>query len=110
MPEVYNSQDSTIREADNGCKLYIIFYIVRLDNASKLFLFLVILFSNIVFILYWIYKMYEEIKNTMRTNLKQVYLYVCLCGNKKRLEDEITKRAIKDENDILKEEFDRRNA
>lgn len=81
---------------------------MRLDTGSKLFFFLVILLSNVVFMSYWAYKMYEEIKNTMRTNMKQVYLYVCLCGNKKRLEDEVTKRAIQDENDILKEEFDRR--
>jgi hypothetical protein len=31
-----------------------------------------------------------------------------LCGNKTKLEDEKKKRAIEDENDILKEEFDRR--
>ena len=84
--------------------------IVRLNTGSKFFFFLVILFSNIVFLLYWTFKMYEEIKNTMRTSLKQIYLYVCLCGNKKRLEDEIKKRVIQDENDIMKEEFDRRNA
>ena len=84
--------------------------IVRLNTGSKLFFFFVILFSNIVFLLYWAFKMYEEIKNTMRTSLKQIYLYVCLCGNKKRLEEEIKKRVIQDENDIMKEEFDRRNA
>ena len=87
--------------------LYLI-SLVRLDNGSKMFFFLVILFSNIFFLSFWLYKMYEEIKNTLRTNLQKVYLYLWLCGNKKRLEDEITRRAIQDENDILKEEFDRR--
>ena len=87
--------------------LYLI-SLVRLDNGSKMFFFLVILFSNILFLSFWLYKMYEEIKNTLRTNLQKVYLYLWLCGNKKRLENEITRRAIQDENDILKEEFDRR--
>ena len=107
MPEVYNSTDSSVKEADNGCKFrLIISCVVRLDTGSKFLFFFVILFSNIIFFLYWTYKMYEEIKNTMRTNLRQVYLCICLCGNKKRLEEEVKKRVIQDENDVLKEEFD----
>ena len=36
-----------------------------------------------------------------------MYLYLCLCGNKKRYEEEKRRREIEDENDILKEEFER---
>ena len=36
----------------------------------------------------------------------KIYLYLCLCGNKNKLEEEKRLRKIKDENDILKEEFD----
>ena len=38
--------------------------------------------------------------------MSKLYLYWCLCGNKNRLEKEKHERQIKDENDILKEEFD----
>ena len=36
----------------------------------------------------------------------KIYLYLCLCGNKKRYEEEKIRREIEDENDILKEEFE----
>ena len=52
--------------------------------------------------------MIEEIKNTMRTKMGKVYMYIFLWGNKKKFEEERIRRAIQDENDILKEEFDRR--
>ena len=39
----------------------------------------------------------------------KLYMIVFLCGNKKRFEEEKLRRIIQDENDILKEEFDRRN-
>ena len=38
----------------------------------------------------------------------KLYLYLCLCGNKMRYEDEKFQREIEDENEILKEEFERR--
>ena len=52
--------------------------------------------------------MIGEIKNTLRTKMGKLYLYLWLCGNKDKLEREKEYRAIQDENDILKEEFDRR--
>lgn len=44
----------------------------------------------------------------MRSKMGKMYLYVFLCGNKEKFEEEKRRRAIQDENDILKEEFDRR--
>ena len=35
-----------------------------------------------------------------------MYLYLCLCGNKTKYEEEKRRREIEDENDILKEEFE----
>ena len=52
--------------------------------------------------------MLGEIRNLMRNKMGKFYLYVFLCGNKQRFEEEKLKRAIQDENDILKEEFDLR--
>ena len=37
----------------------------------------------------------------------KMYLYICLCGNKRRFEKEKELRRIEDENDILREEFER---
>ena len=67
QPEIYNSTEDSISSADNG---------LRLNPSSKMFLFLVILISNLLFFAYWAYKMLGEIKNTLRTKFKKVYLYV----------------------------------
>ena len=70
--------------------------------------FLVILFSNILFLVYWSYKITGEIRNTLRTKSEKVYLYLWIWGNEKRLKEEKLNRIIQDEKDVLKEEFDRR--
>lgn len=49
--------------------------------------------------------MLKEVENTLRAKFEKVYLCICLCGNKEKLEREKLKRKIEDENDILKEEF-----
>lgn len=54
--------------------------------------------------------MFDEITNTLRINMGRFYLFICLCGNEKKFEDEKARREIQDENDILKEEFDRRKS
>ena len=51
--------------------------------------------------------MIGEIKNTLRTKMGKMYLYICLCGNIRRFEKEKELRRIEDENDILREEFER---
>ena len=52
--------------------------------------------------------MMKEIENTVREKFEKVYLFLCLCGNRERLEKEKTKQAIEVENEILKEDFDNR--
>lgn len=52
--------------------------------------------------------MIDEVKNTIRSKMGKAYLYLFCCGNVKRFEREKVRRALQDENDILKEEFDRR--
>ena len=74
-----------------------------------MFFFLMILIANLVFFFYWLYKMLEEGRNILRTKLQTVYLWLCLCGDKERLEEEIRRRHIQDENEILREEFMRSN-
>ena len=97
MPEVYNSSDSSVREADNG---------LRLSEGTKLFFFIIIILWNIMFFIYWAKKMYDEASSTFRTKFRKLYLCIWLWGNKYRLEKEIRNRIIKDKNDILQEQFD----
>ena len=51
--------------------------------------------------------MIGEARNTLRTKMGKIYLYICLCGNKIKFEKEKEMRKIEDENDILQEEFER---
>ena len=51
--------------------------------------------------------MLGEIRNTLRSKFGTIYLYICLCGNKKRYEEEKKRREIEDENDLLLEEFEK---
>ena len=51
--------------------------------------------------------MIGEVRNTIRSKMSAVYLYLCLCGNKAKMDSELKKRHIQDENDILREEFER---
>ena len=66
-PEIYNSSDNSVSSADNG---------LRLNSSSKMFFFLTILLSNIIFFTYWCYKMVGELRNTIRSKFKCAYLYI----------------------------------
>ena len=81
-------------------------HIVRLNEGSKWFFFLVILMTNILFLSYWLYKMMGEVKNTLRSKMGKIYLYIFLCGNKAKFESEKKIREKEDENYILKEDFE----
>ena len=97
MPEVYNSDDTDVQNEDNG---------LRLSEGSKWLFFVIILSCNVLFLVYWCYKMLKELENTMMTKFEKVYLCICLCGNKNKLKYQKRKRKIQDENEILKEQFD----
>ena len=97
QPEIYNSSDVTLQSADNG---------LRLNSPSKMFLFLVILVSNLMFFAYWTYKMMGEIKNTLRLKFKKAYLYIFWWGNKQKMAKELRDRELKDEHDVLWEELE----
>ena len=97
LPEVYNSDDASVREADNG---------LRLNKGSEIFFFSVIILWNIAFVIYWITKMLQEARNTVRSKLERIYLWICLWGNRNKLEKQKKEQEIRDNNDILKEKFD----
>ena len=71
-----------------------------------MFFFIVMVLVNIIFMIYWLYKMFFEVKNTFRDKLAKVYILVCLWGKKDKFEEEKRRRVIKDEHDLLKEDFE----
>ena len=79
------------------------YYLVRLSRTTKDLFFLTILFSNLIFLCYWLTKVLKETRNTIRLKLQGFYLFCCLCGNKERLERELKEREIQDEDQILRD-------
>ena len=77
-----------------------------MDEGTKLFFFIVMILVNVLFLLYWLYKMFFEVKNTFRNKLAKVYILVCLWGKKDKFEEEKKRRAIKDQHDMLREQFE----
>ena len=83
----------------------IIVIIVKLDEPTKLFFFLVIIISNMSFTIYWIIMMYFELKSMIIKKFASIYLFLCLCGNREKLiklEEEIL---VKEENEVLREKY-----
>jgi hypothetical protein len=54
---------------------------VKLDEGTKVFFFLVILFSNLCFLVYWALMMYFELKSMLIKKFASLYILLCLCGN-----------------------------
>ena len=55
---------------------------------AKNFFFVLILFSNLVFIIYWLHLIIQEIRAKLRIEHEKLYLLICACRNKRRLENE----------------------
>ena len=49
--------------------------IVRLTSGAQWFFFMIILFSNFMFLGYWLYKMLKEMENMLRSKFEKAYLY-----------------------------------
>lgn len=78
---------------------------MQLSNFSSLMLFFIILFVNILFFSFWLYYMFLEVKNKFRKKAEKLYLWVFLCGNVKRLEEEKRLQIIEEENEVLREQY-----
>ena len=60
--------------------------VVTLSNNMKLLFFLVIMISNLMFFGMWLYKMIQEVRNTILLKMEKIYLYLFLCGDRAKLE------------------------
>jgi len=72
QPEVYRSTEDKVRDLDNG---------LRLQEPIKIFMFFIIVFSNLAFFLYWAYMMIFELRESMIKKAGKIYLTVFLCGS-----------------------------
>ncbi len=65
--------------------------VINLSEGMRLVFFFIILLSNLVFFGYWLYKMLQEVRNTLIKKFEKVYLHVFLCGDRLKLEKEKNK-------------------
>ena len=63
--------------------------LVKLNDGAKLTFLALIVVSNIGFFVFWIFKMYQDIRAKFRKMLPKIYVAVCLCFDKKRLKKEL---------------------
>ena len=59
-----------------------------MNESAKMFFFIIILTWNLLFLIFWFYKMMQEVKNTMRAKMGKLYMYIFLWGDKTKLEEE----------------------
>lgn len=78
---------------------------LALGEGSKTFFFIAIIMSNLLFFVYWGYKVIFEIRKILLKECPRTYFYLCSCMDKDRQEYEAQKRLVIDENEVLKEEY-----
>ena len=78
---------------------------VTLSETAKLLFFVVIMIANLFFFGYWGYKLLHEVKKTLIMKLEKIYLYVCLCNDRERLEKVKHRMRIAEENEDLREKY-----
>lgn len=79
--------------------------LVKLDETTKLFFFLVIVFSNLAFLTYWVVMMYFEVKSVLIKKVGKIYALLCLCGNTEKLKSMLKNIQVKEENETLREKY-----
>eukprot|EP00347_Sterkiella_histriomuscorum_P024148 403332142 len=78
---------------------------LQLSQGTLVVLFLVIVTSNVMFLAYWSYKMYIEIKFKLIKKIPKIYMFFCNCGNQEAFHRELKQLQIKEENESLREQF-----
>ena len=66
-------------------------YIVTLNTAWKWIFFLLVVFINIVFVIYWLYYMMQTVKQLILTKSEKLYTILFLCCKKTRYLEEKAK-------------------
>lgn len=61
---------------------------VSLHANTKLFFFILIVVANLFFFIYWLLKILQEFRHKFRAKFETLYLFMCLCSDKQKLEKE----------------------
>jgi hypothetical protein len=72
---------------------------ITLGHITKFVLFGVIMLANLIFFGYWLYKMLQEVRNTLIKKFEKLYLYLFLCGERNKLDRMKHKQRMDDENE-----------
>ena len=70
-----------------------------------MFFFILIVVANALFFIFWLIKLLQEFRHKFRNRFETLYLFICLCQDKQKLEKEKTRQRIIDENELLKDEY-----
>ena len=60
---------------------------------------------NVFFFVFWVYKVYGEMRNTLLKRFSGIYLMFCFCGNKYKYDRALSRIKQNEENEKLKETF-----
>ena len=63
------------------------------------------MFSNLFFFAFWGQKMYIETKSMMIKKMEKLYLIICLCMNRAKLERDKKVNQIAEESELLREDY-----
>ena len=78
---------------------------IELNNGADLFFFFVILAANLVFFLYWIYKLLNEIRVMILKKYEKVYVCLFLCFNRSQLDKHKAQMMQEEESELLRENY-----
>eukprot|EP00347_Sterkiella_histriomuscorum_P008702 403344080 len=78
---------------------------LQMNQQTLMFLFFMIVISNLLFLIYWTIKILKEIRLKLITKLPKLYLWLCLCNNHEAFIVAKEKLHILDENETLREQF-----
>ena len=76
---------------------------LSLNEETILAMFCLIIISNSFFFLYWIFQFFLLLRSKIRSEYQKLYVVLCLCNNKLRLEKELNIDLMKNEENLLKE-------
>ena len=79
--------------------------LVILTQDNEIFFYLIMLIGNIIFFSYWGFNLLSEIRAMLITKYTKVYLCLFLCGNQRKLNKLYLQEALREENELLRENF-----
>ncbi|CDW71354.1 UNKNOWN [Stylonychia lemnae] len=78
---------------------------IALSDSSMLVLFIIIVIANLIFLVYWLFCMFNEIRLKIRNKFPKIYLVLCLCFNTGKFASELLKLQQKTKDDEIKQAF-----